>query len=140
MPLNKTNKRTRQIEPEQNFKSKVRRPQDSVWEHFIKTPLSTAGHFTAECLYCEKKWTRGRPQELQVYLAKDCLNVDEKTRREYIQKILQLYNDDDTEDNKCFRIEQLNITDFWDVDQNSVEPLSKQKQEAIDQCLLKAFA
>ncbi|CAB4486500.1 unnamed protein product [Rhizophagus irregularis] len=139
MPLNKTNKRTRQIEPEQNFKSKVRRPQDSVWEHFIKTPLSTAGHFTAECLYCEKKWTRGRPQELQVYLAKDCLNVDEKTRREYIQKILQLYNDDDTEDNKCFRIEQLNITDFWDVDQNSVEPLSKQKQEAIDQCLLKAF-
>ncbi|GBC13351.2 ribonuclease H-like domain-containing protein [Rhizophagus irregularis DAOM 181602=DAOM 197198] len=117
----------------------VRRPQDSVWEHFIKTPLLTAGHFTAECLYCEKKWTRGRPQELQVYLAKDCLNVDEKTRREYIQKILQLYNDDDTEDNKRFRIEQLNITDFWDVDQNSVEPLSKQKQEAIDQCLLKAF-
>uniref|UniRef100_U9UAC4 BED-type domain-containing protein n=1 Tax=Rhizophagus irregularis (strain DAOM 181602 / DAOM 197198 / MUCL 43194) TaxID=747089 RepID=U9UAC4_RHIID len=101
----------------------VRRPQDSVWEHFIKTPLLTAGHFTAECLYCEKKWTRGRPQELQVYLAKDCLNVDEKTRREYIQKILQLYNDDDTEDNKRFRIEQLNITDFWDVDQNSVELL-----------------
>ncbi|GBB84292.1 hypothetical protein RclHR1_09910008 [Rhizophagus clarus] len=139
MPLNKTNKRTRQIEPEQNFKSKVGRPQDSVWEHFIKTPLSTAGHFAAECLYCEKKWTRGRPQELQVHLAKDCLNVDEETRREYIQKILQLYNDDDTEDNKRFRIEQLNITDFWDVDQNSVEPLSKQKQEAIDQCLLKAF-
>lgn len=139
MPLNKTNKRTRQIEPEQNFKSKVGRPQDSVWEHFIKTPLSTAGHFAAECLYCEKKWTRGRPQELQVHLAKDCLNVDDETRREYIQKILQLYNDDDTEDNKRFRIEQLNITDFWDVDQNSVEPLSKQKQEAIDKCLIKAF-
>ncbi|CAB5091107.1 unnamed protein product [Rhizophagus irregularis] len=92
MPLNKTNKRTRQIESEQTL-----------------------------------KWTRGRPQELQVYLTKDCLNIDEETRREYIQKILQLYNNDDTEDNKRFQIEQLNITNFWDVDQNSVEPLSKQK-------------
>ncbi|PKY35970.1 hypothetical protein RhiirB3_457659 [Rhizophagus irregularis] len=90
MPLNKTNKRTRQIESEQTL-----------------------------------KWTRGRPQELQVYLTKDCLNIDEETRREYIQKILQLYNNDDTEDNKRFQIEQLNITNFWD--------------EAIDQCLLKAF-
>ncbi|PKC50681.1 hypothetical protein RhiirA1_485628 [Rhizophagus irregularis] len=59
MPLNKTNKRTRQIEPEQNFKSKVERPQDLIWKHFIKTPLSIAGHFAAEYLYCEKKWTRG---------------------------------------------------------------------------------
>ncbi|PKB93374.1 hypothetical protein RhiirA5_441462 [Rhizophagus irregularis] len=86
MPLNKTNKRTRQIESEQTL-----------------------------------KWTRGRPQELQVYLTKDCLNIDEETRREYIQKILQLYNNDDTEDNKRFQIEQLNITNFWDVDQNIVE-------------------
>ncbi|PKY54921.1 hypothetical protein RhiirA4_474007 [Rhizophagus irregularis] len=112
MPLNKTNKRTRQIEPEQNVKSKGGHPQSSVWEHFIKAPLSTA----------------------------DCLNVNDEIRREYIQKILQLYNDnDDTENNKRSRIQQLNITDFWDVDQNSVKPLSKQKQETIDQCLLKVF-
>ncbi|CAB5184910.1 unnamed protein product [Rhizophagus irregularis] len=89
------------IEPEQNVKSKGGHPQSSVWEHFIKAPLSTAGHFAAECLYCEKKWVRGRPQELQVHLAKDCLNVNDEIKREYIQKILQLYNDnDDTENNK----------------------------------------
>jgi hypothetical protein len=81
-------------------KSRGGRPQDPVWAHFIQTPLATAGHFAAECLYCGKKWPRGRPQELQVHLAKDCIDVDDDTRRIFVRNILRLYgNDDDIEEN-----------------------------------------
>ncbi|GET59323.1 ribonuclease H-like domain-containing protein [Rhizophagus irregularis DAOM 181602=DAOM 197198] len=79
------------IEPEQNVKSKGGHPQSSVWEHFIKAPLSTAGHFAAECLYCEKKWVRGRPQELQVHLAKDCLNQKQETIDQCLLKVFVCY-------------------------------------------------
>ena len=45
--------RIRQLEePAQGSKNKGGRPQNSVWEHFIQTPLATARHFAAECLYC----------------------------------------------------------------------------------------
>jgi hypothetical protein len=27
-----------------------------------KINLATADHFAAECIYCQKKWPRGRPQ------------------------------------------------------------------------------
>jgi hypothetical protein len=43
-------KRNRQLEPAQGSSKKGERPQSIVWEHFIQTPLSTPGHFTAECL------------------------------------------------------------------------------------------
>lgn len=120
-------------------KSRGGRPQDPVWAHFIQTPLATAGHFAAECLYCEKKWPRGRPQELQVHLAKDCIDVDDDTRRIFVRNILRLYgNDDDIEENnKHQRLDQLNITDFWDKEYN--EELSKPRQDSIDQSLTKAF-
>ncbi|PKY34802.1 hypothetical protein RhiirB3_454871 [Rhizophagus irregularis] len=94
-------------------------PQDPVWTHFIQTPLATAGHFAAECLYCGKKWPRGRPQDLQVHLAKDCLNVDDEIRRVFVRNILRLCDDDDDiiddESNKHQKLDQLNITNFWDM-------------------------
>ncbi|GES77347.1 hypothetical protein GLOIN_2v1481073 [Rhizophagus clarus] len=55
----------------------------------------------------------------------NCLNVNDETKKEYIQKILQLsYNDnEDTENNKYSQVEQLNITDFWNVDEDIIEHL-----------------
>jgi hypothetical protein len=52
---------------------------------------------------------------------------------------LRLYgNDDDIEkNNKHQRLDQLNITDFWDKEYN--EELSKPRQDSIDQSLTKAF-
>ena len=122
-------------------KSKGGRPQDPVWTHFIQTPLATAGHFAAECLYCGKKWPRGRPQDLQVHLAKDCLNVDDEIRRVFVRNILRLCDDDDDiiddESNKHQKLDQLNITDFWDNEHN--EALSKPRQDSMDQSLIKMF-
>jgi hypothetical protein len=74
--------------------------QDPVWVYFIQTPLTTAGYFTAEYFYCEKKWPRKRSQELQVHLAKDCIDVNDDTRRIFVRNILRLYgNNDDIEEN-----------------------------------------
>jgi len=46
---------TRSTEPAQSFKNKGGHSQDPVWIHFNQTPLSTAGHFAAECRYCGNK-------------------------------------------------------------------------------------
>ncbi|PKY56631.1 hypothetical protein RhiirA4_428387 [Rhizophagus irregularis] len=95
------------------------RPQDPVWVHFIQTPLTTASHFAAECHYCNQKWARGRPQDLQIHLAKDCSKVDNEIRRVFIRNILQLYGEEeDTESNKRPRLEQLSIMDFMDKDKH----------------------
>ncbi|RGB40907.1 hypothetical protein C1646_752786 [Rhizophagus diaphanus] len=80
---------------------------------------TTAGHFAAECLYCEKKWPRGRPQDLQVHFAKNCLNVDDEIRRVFIRNILRLCDDDD---------------DIIDD-----ETLLKPRQDSMDQSLIKIF-
>ena len=48
------------------------RPADPVWEHFEKAPISSSGHFSARCNYCNMFMSRGRPSELQIHLAKNC--------------------------------------------------------------------
>ncbi|CAB4378143.1 unnamed protein product [Rhizophagus irregularis] len=69
--------------------------QLTLIERSEPVPRTTAGHFAAECLYCGKKWPRGRLQDLQVHLAKDCLNVDDEIRRVFVRNILHLCDDDD---------------------------------------------
>ena len=78
------NKRTRELKPAQGSKKKGGHLQSTVWEYFIQIPLSTAGHFAAKCLYCKKNWPCGWPQELEVHLTKDCIDIDDETRKEYI--------------------------------------------------------
>ena len=114
-------------------KNKGGRPQDPVWVHFIQTPLATADHFAAKCKYCKKKQTRGRPQDLQLHLARDCLEVQDDIRRIFIRNILLLYGDTEDENDNL----QPTITDFWSKEHN--EALSKPKQGSLDQSLLKMF-
>ncbi|GBB98372.1 hypothetical protein RclHR1_32020001 [Rhizophagus clarus] len=74
------------------------------------------------------------PRNLQVHLAKDCLNVDDEIRRIFVRNILRLCGDDDDiindESNKHQKLNQLNITDFWDNEYN--EALSKSRQDLMD--------
>ncbi|GBC53617.1 ribonuclease H-like domain-containing protein [Rhizophagus irregularis DAOM 181602=DAOM 197198] len=60
------------------------RPQSEVWKHFEKTPLKSAGHFSAKCTYCTKYWPRGTPNELEAHLANDCKDVSEYIRSFYL--------------------------------------------------------
>ncbi|GES76552.1 hypothetical protein RCL_jg1141.t1 [Rhizophagus clarus] len=96
-------------------RSKDGRLQDPIWTHFIQTPLATAGHFATKCLYY-------------------CLNVDDEIRRIFVRNILRLCGDDDDiindESNKHQKLNQLNITDFWDNEYN--EALSKSRQDLMD--------
>ena len=48
------------------------RPEMQMWNHFNKTVSSSRGHYAATCNYCEKIWTRGKPDELQNHLASEC--------------------------------------------------------------------
>ncbi|PKK43721.1 hypothetical protein RhiirC2_804215 [Rhizophagus irregularis] len=84
---------------------------------------------------------RGRLQDLQVYLAKDCLNVNDEIRRVFVRNILHLCDDDDDiiddKSNKHQKLDQLNITDFWDNEHN--EALLKPRQDSMDQSLIKMF-
>jgi hypothetical protein len=53
-------------------KSSLWRPETQVWNHFNKNVSSSRGHYTATCNYCEKSWTRGKPEDLQNHLASEC--------------------------------------------------------------------
>ncbi|CAG8529499.1 22475_t:CDS:2, partial [Racocetra persica] len=33
---------------------------------------SSAGHYSAKCLYCASKWARSEPQKLEAHLALEC--------------------------------------------------------------------
>ena len=117
------------------------RPADPVWQHFEKSPLATsAGHFSAKCLYCNKFMTRGRPVELRIHLAKNCQKCNDEIRFKYLTMIVADSNEDDlaekrNESNKRSRIEQTTLDDHWD--DNAEIPEFRKK--VIDRAWLKAF-
>ena len=65
-------------EPAQGSKNKGGRPQNAVWDHFIQTPLSAAGHFAAECLYCKKNGHADDHKNLKFTLLKIVLMLMKK--------------------------------------------------------------
>ena len=83
------------------------RPADPVWEHFEKKPISTSGHFSAKCNYCSIFMSRGRPNELQVHLAKDCKKCPNDIQLKYLTIIVNAEENQEPSDiNKRRRIEQ----------------------------------
>ncbi|CAG8736851.1 9508_t:CDS:1, partial [Rhizophagus irregularis] len=55
-----------------------------VWKHFEKTPLKSAGHFSAKCTYCTKYWSHGTSNELEAHLANNCKDVSKYIRSFYL--------------------------------------------------------
>ena len=49
------------VEDNNHSKHHGGRPADPVWDHFEKKPISTVGHFSAKCNYCNTYMSRGRP-------------------------------------------------------------------------------
>jgi hypothetical protein len=69
-------------------KSSVGRLQSSVWNHFYKKEIvGSRGHFQATCHYCEKKWTRGKPDILEDHLASECIYCSNEVRNEYLEVV-----------------------------------------------------
>lgn len=83
----------------QNNKSKGKggRKQDEVWECFEKKALKSAGHFSAECKFCHKKWNRAYVGVLQSHLANECPECPEVIQNYWLGYLAakDSLNDDD---------------------------------------------
>ncbi len=73
---------------EENVKRKGGRQHDPVWNYFESKSLKTPGHFSAKCKHCDVNFSRGWPNQLEVYLAKDCTAVALDIRNNYQEIIV----------------------------------------------------
>ncbi|CAG8717683.1 22_t:CDS:2, partial [Racocetra fulgida] len=78
------------------------RPPDPVWDHFFAIPLKSPGHFAAKCKYCSTQFNRGRPNQLEIHLAKESSGSKSKKQK-------------------------ININDYWE---NENQILAGSKKEA----------
>ena len=63
---------------------KAGRKLDEVWNFFIKTPLKSSGHFSAECNFCHHSWKRAYVNALQAHLANNCLECPSDIKNYYL--------------------------------------------------------
>ncbi|CAJ0769510.1 17357_t:CDS:2 [Entrophospora sp. SA101] len=125
------------------------RRQNEVWEYFIKTPLNSHGHYSAECNFCKQRWGRAYVQSLQAHLANNCPACPDMIQRFYLE-VLSAENlaEDITStssrnsrmsfqsnnSNKKIKFDQKTIDDFCEN-----KELSEGKIEAINIALVRAF-
>ncbi|KAF0544877.1 zinc finger bed domain-containing protein 1-like [Gigaspora margarita] len=91
------------------------RPLDPVWDHFFATPLKSPEHFSTKCRYCLKQFSRGRPTDLEVHLAKECEDesFDDEIRGKYIEIVIQRQQlKEKTSSKNQSKKQKLNINDF----------------------------
>ena len=116
------------------------RPPNPVWEHFEKKPISTSGHFSAKCNYCGVFMARGRPNELQIHLSKDCRKCSNEIQLKYLQMIVDAEENQDQVVNtnkrhKTNQSQQTTLDDHWD----DTTEIPDYRQKIIDKTWLKAF-
>ncbi|CAJ0908181.1 11399_t:CDS:2, partial [Entrophospora sp. SA101] len=54
-----------------SIKKKGGRRLDDIWEYVNKGESLGGGHYKASCKWCGGGWTRGRPQDMKVHLARN---------------------------------------------------------------------
>ncbi|CAJ0854804.1 16709_t:CDS:2 [Entrophospora sp. SA101] len=65
----------------------IGRPGSSVWNHFTKGEGKSKGKHTATCLFCNKYYPRGTPNELESHLATRCIQVPSSLKEHYLRVI-----------------------------------------------------
>ncbi|CAJ0766353.1 6892_t:CDS:2, partial [Entrophospora sp. SA101] len=65
----------------------IGRPGSSVWNHFTKGEGKSKGKHTATCLFCNKYYPRGTPNELESHLATTCIQVPSSLKEHYLRVI-----------------------------------------------------
>jgi hypothetical protein len=128
------------------------RKKNEVWEYFIKTPLNSYGHYSAECSFCKRRWGRAYVQSLQAHLANNCSECPDIIRKFYLERLSMENFAEDTistgsrnstnsrmsfqsdNSNKKMKIDQKTIDDFYEN-----KELSEKKIEAINIALVRAF-
>ncbi|CAG8821730.1 21141_t:CDS:1, partial [Racocetra persica] len=72
--------------------------------YFNHEKTKSPGHFSAKCVYCPAKWSRGKPLKLEAHLAYVCPNVDNEIRKLYILNIASRDNFEESESTKKQRL------------------------------------
>ncbi|CAH1766807.1 10295_t:CDS:2, partial [Entrophospora sp. SA101] len=111
----------------------IGRPGSSVWNHFTKGEGKSKGKHTATCLFCNKYYPRGTPNELESHLATTCIQVPSSLKEHYL-RVISNKDCDSSDKKRKIESNQRKLTQYHD---SSV--LIPERKKKIDAALLRFF-
>ena len=122
-----------------SYKNIGGRPIGAVWNHFTRGEEKVKGKYKAWCNYCNKKWERGEPCELEGHLANNCSTAPNEVICEYLAKVLSRNTDKSGFNNKNNKRKLNSSASQRSLDNFVGCSLEKEKSEKINQAWAKAF-
>lgn len=116
------------------------KPFSEIWEYYEKGVQKNNGHYEAICFYCKTKWSRGKPQKMEVHLANECIQCPEEISRYWRENIANRQTIYSRNNQKLLSSQppystQTQITDHYKSDQS----LPKFVVDRLDKKILKAW-
>ncbi|CAB4392255.1 unnamed protein product [Rhizophagus irregularis] len=117
------------------------KPFSEIWEYYERGVQKNNGHYEAICFYCKSKWSRGKPQKMEVHLANECIQYPEEISRYWHEIIANrqiTYTRNNQKSLPSLRppnSTQSQITDHYKSDQS----LLKSVVDRLDKKVLKAW-
>ncbi|CAJ0628513.1 399_t:CDS:2 [Entrophospora sp. SA101] len=108
-------------------------PGSSVWNHFTKGEGKSKGKHTATCLFCNKYYPRGTPNELESHLVTTCIQVPSSLKEHYL-RVISNKDCDSSDKKRKIESNQRKLTQYRD---SSV--LIPERKKKIDAALLRFF-
>lgn len=119
---------------EASSKTKPGRPKNEVWEYYIEGVRDSEGHASAECNFCQIRYSRAEVELLKGHLANHCPNAPGSIIRKYQNMFEQKATNGNNKKRKT-QTGQTSISDFHDKD----EPLPQGRINRINRSLIKLF-
>ncbi|CAG8755942.1 ribonuclease H-like domain-containing protein [Rhizophagus irregularis DAOM 181602=DAOM 197198] len=116
------------------------KPFSEIWEYYEKGAQKNNGHYEAICFYCKTKWSRGKPQKMEVHLANECIQCPEEISIYWRENIANRQTTYSRNNQKLLSSQppystQTQITDHYKSDQS----LPKFVVDRLDKKILKAW-
>ena len=135
------------ITPAPKKKKKGGQPKSLVWEtHSIQGRKVSEGHYEATCLYCNRFWNKGSPQDLEAHFANKCSKAPDNTKNFFLNRLAARAEGDITNlkqvttkkqklnNGTSTQAIQTKISEF-----NENTKLSEDRAHEIDHAYVKAF-
>jgi hypothetical protein len=130
------NKKIKLLKVQRNTK-----PFSEIWDYYEKGAQKNNGHYEVICFYCKTKWSRGKPQKMEVHLANECIQCPKEILRywrEIIANQQTIYTCNNQQSLPFLyppNSTQLQITDHYKSDQS----LPKSVVDRLDKKVLKTW-
>jgi len=125
---NETNESSQSLTKRRNVGGKK---QGDIWLYFNQGSSLGRGHYKASCKYCPVSWERGRPDDMRLHLARQCLNVPDEVK--YFWR--DIIAEEKTTVRKKIKHNQSEITIHFP----KIEPLPEARVESLNKAILKAW-